>query len=229
MSEGDGAPPPEGGGNTREMMVALIGVAALCGLLIVTAFQVTLPTIKAKKAEALRKAVFQVIPNTERVITYKLDAQGKLAPLQGEDERAVKVYAGYRDGQELTGVAIEAQGQGFQDVIKVIYGFAPEEEKVVGMKVLESKETPGLGDKIIHDADFLANFDALDVRLNAEGSALANPIQVVKHGHKKNAWEIDAITGATISSKAIGKLLNASTAERLPQVLRNLPQLKEGR
>jgi electron transport complex protein RnfG len=210
------------------MLLALMGVAAMCGFLIVMAFQLTLPTIKAKKAEALRRAVFEVIPDTQRVVTFRMDGKGNLTPLQEEDERAVKMYAGYRNGEELTGVAIEAQGQGFQDVIKVIYGFSPERERVVGMKVLESKETPGLGDKIGKDPAFLENFAALDVRLNDEGTALRNAITVVKKGKKTREWEIDSITGATISSKAIGKMLNESAQERIPQVHRNLPVLKEG-
>ena len=40
------------------------------------------------------------------------------------------------------------------------------------MQVLESKETPGLGDKILHDRDFLANFESLDVSLKSDGSGL---------------------------------------------------------
>jgi electron transport complex protein RnfG len=112
-------------------------------------------------------------------------------------------------------------------VIKVIYGYAPERESIVGMKVLESKETPGLGDKIMKDPAFLANFEELDVRLTADGSGLAHPIVTVKKGRKVERWEIDGITGATISSKAIGRLLDASAQERVPEVTRNLPRLRK--
>jgi Na+-translocating ferredoxin:NAD+ oxidoreductase RnfG subunit len=66
------------------------------------------------------------------------------------------------------------------------------------------RETPGIGDKIITDEAFLKNFEALDVKLAADMKALANAVKVVKHGTKQNAWEIDAISGATVTSKAVG-------------------------
>jgi electron transport complex protein RnfG len=211
------------------MLRTLIGVAAAAGTLIVVVFQVTLPVIKANKAEALRRAVFDVIPGARKVVTFKLEQDGSLAPLAGEDERAVKYYAGYTQDNRLIGVAIEAQGQGYQDVIKVLYGYAPSEENIIGMKVLESKETPGLGDKIGKDRAFLANFDKLDARLAEDRTKLRQAFEVVKHGAKKSRWQIDGITGATISSKAVGRLLNESAPRRLPPVLNNLPRLEEGK
>ena len=48
----------------------------------------------------------------------------------------------------IVGLAVEAQGMGYQDVIRVIYGYSFEQDAIVGIRVLESKETPGLGDKI---------------------------------------------------------------------------------
>ena len=44
---------------------------------------------------------------------------------------------------------------GYQDVIRVLYGYSFAEEAVVGIRVLESKETPGLGTRIETDPDFL--------------------------------------------------------------------------
>jgi electron transport complex protein RnfG len=211
------------------MLRALIGVAAVAGTLIVVVFQLTLPVIKANKAEALRRAVFDVIPGARNVVTFKLEQDGSLKPLTDENERAVKYYAGYTDDNQLIGVAIEARGKGFQDVIKVLYGYAPAKQNIIGMRVLESKETPGLGDKIGKDRAFLANFDELDARLTEDTTKLQHAFEVVKHGAKKSRWQIDGVTGATISSKAMGRLLNNSAPRRLPPVLNNLPRLKEGR
>ena len=45
---------------------------------------------------------------------------------------------------------------GYQDTIRVIYAYSFADRAIVGMQVLESKETPGLGDKIEIDADFVA-------------------------------------------------------------------------
>jgi electron transport complex protein RnfG len=121
---------------------------------------------------------------------------------------------------------MEAQGQGFQDTIRLIYGYSTEKQQVIGMEVLESKETPGLGDKIIKDDDFLANFRALDASLTDDGSALENPIEAVKAGKKEHPWQIDGITGATISSKAIGDILRSSTEYMLPILYKQVEQLK---
>jgi len=86
-------------------------------------------------------------------------------------------------------------------------------------------ETPGLGDKIATDPAFLANFEALDARLNAVGTALANPIVTVKRGRKTEPWQIDAISGATISAKAVGKALNESTQRLLPRLVPHVSEL----
>jgi len=226
---------PDAAGNgprteTWAMFRTLVLVSALSGLLIVLVFQWTLPAIKTNHALALRAAVFQVLPGVTRVVTFRLQDDGTLERLTGEDERSPKVYAGFTQDGRLAGVAIPAQGQGYQDVIKVIYGYDLERQAIVGMKVLESKETPGLGDKIGNDPDFLSNFKALDVTL-AGGGELSHAIQVIKRGGNRQAWQIDAITGATISSKAIGRLLNESARAWLAIVRKNRPRLaaEEGR
>ncbi len=47
-------------------------------------------------------------------------------------------------------------------------------------------------------------------------SALKNKVIPVKHGTKENPWEVDGITGATISSRAIGNIIGASTEQWVP-------------
>ena len=70
---------------------------------------------------------------------------------------------------------------GYQDVIRVLYGYSAEANAVIGLRVLESQETPGLGDKIETDAGFLANFERLDVSLSDDLSRVLHPIEAVKH------------------------------------------------
>ena len=81
------------------------------------------------------------------------------------------------------------------------------------------------GDKIITDKEFLANFNALDVKLKGDLSALANEVKAVKHGTKTGAWQIDAISGATITSRAVGKAINDSAQALMPRLLPNLDKL----
>ncbi|MGB5349065.1 MAG: hypothetical protein WBN10_05660, partial [Polyangiales bacterium] len=164
------------------MYRAMVGVGVFCGLLIVSVFQVTLPLIERNKAEALQKAIFEVLPNATKSTSYRLAAASGFEPPEGDDDGAQLVYAGYDDAQQLVGVAVEAQGMGYQDVIAVLYGYSFTEQAIVGLQVLESKETPGLGDKIETDPNFLENFKSLDVTVREDGSGLAHPLVPVKHG-----------------------------------------------
>ena len=73
------------------------------------------------------------------------------------------MFAAYGADGRFIGYAIPGEAAGFQDTIKLLLGFDPARRRVVGMQVLESRETPGLGDKIYKDASFVANFADLAV------------------------------------------------------------------
>jgi len=186
-------------------MLFVLGLAGLLsGLLIVTVYEFTLPRVEANRARALREAVFKVVPGSSALQRLE-QRDGKLVAVpQDSDGRAI--YGAYDDGGKFLGYAIPAQGVGFQDVIRLIFGFDPSKRHVVGMEILESKETPGLGDKIFKDAPFQENFRALEV---------SPEIVHVKHGTKSAAYEVDGITGATISGKAVVKILNTANKEWL--------------
>ena len=210
---------------SRVLITTLGGIAMMSGLLVVLTFQFTLPRITKNKLEALEKAVFTVLPQAETKTNYLLNETG-LIELPDEDFARANVFAGYNDTGQLTGLAMEASAQGYQDVVRILYGYSPETECVVGITVLESRETPGLGDKVDTDPEFLANFTCLDASLTPDGLAVANPIHTVKHGKKTDPWQIDAISGATITSTAIGKALESSTAKMLPLLAQNKSSLK---
>jgi Na+-translocating ferredoxin:NAD+ oxidoreductase subunit G len=136
------------------------------------------------------------------------------------------VYAAYADDGELQGIALAAGAQGYQDIVSLLYGYDPACQCVRGIRILKMTETPGLGDKIATDPAFLANFAALDARLGADGSGLAQPIRAVKHGQKREAWEVDAIAGATISSVAVANAINRSLQRAAPILQRELATLQ---
>ena len=210
-----------------KMYRAMVGVALMCGLLIVTVFQTTKPVIERNKAEALRRAIFRVVPGAESSTTFRLEGEERFTVLEGEGAGLTLVHAGYDGEGRLVGLAVEAAGMGYQDVIRVLYGWSHTENAIVGIQVLESKETPGLGDKIETDETFLKNFERLDVSLTQDGARIANPIVAVKSGAKENPWEVDGITGATISSVAIADILNRSTDFWVPLLSRRLDDFRE--
>ena len=207
--------------SNMKMLQAMVGIGIVCALLIVLTFEGTLPRIKKNKAEALEKAIFKVLPGITQKQAYLLNPGNTFEVYGSEEENNQLVFAGYDDKDRLVGLAIEGSGMGFADVLRVLYGYDINAQKVIGFHVLESKETPGLGDKIEKDERFLENFKALDVSLTNDYSKLKNKIVPVKQGTKKNPWEVDGITGATISSRAIGDILGESTEKWVPLIYEN--------
>jgi len=199
------------------MILVLSGIAMLSGFLVVLVFQITRPMINENQRQATEAAVLQVVPGAVNQRDFVLAGDGLAPAAPGQGGGLTHVYGGYGPDGRLLGIAARASAQGYADMIQLLYGYDPACECIRGIKVLKLAETPGLGDKIITDAAFVANFDALDARLGRDG--LAHAIVTVKHGSKREDWEIDAISGATISSKAVGAALNASASRLLPRVL----------
>lgn len=214
MKEQNTISPP----NSFKMIRAMAGIGIICGLLIVITYEGTLPRIERLRAQALQEAIFKVIPASTQMKPFSYQ-DNTFAPAKETDENII--YAGYDDVGELKGVAIVAAGQGYADIIRIIYGYSIDKQDVIGFYVLESKETPGLGDKIEKEQFFLDNFNALDVALTEDKNAIKNKVTTVKQGGKLNEWEIDGITGATISSRAIGDIIAKSTEQWVPIIYKN--------
>lgn len=180
-------------------------VSALCGLIIVTAYQLSLPSVVANRQLAAERAVFQVLPAAKSIRAFDL-LNGRLTPAQGEAPAgALRIYRAYDANGRLLGLAAEGAAKGYADLVRVMIGYSPACACIVGMAVVSQRETPGIGDRILSDPDFRANFQALDAHLGPDGKTLAHDIQVVKHGSKTQPWQIDAISGATITSRAVGR------------------------
>jgi electron transport complex protein RnfG len=199
-------------------LVATLAVAGtLAGLLIVLVNLHTKPIIDKYKAEQLQLAVYEVLPGVESYDTYYLvnDELSVSLPSGAKESDFKRVYVGRDANGEVSGVAISRGESGFQDVIMVIFGHDPVTGKLSGMKILDSKETPGLGDKIFKDMDFVDQFFA----------GPETPMVGVKIGAGKGQPnEIDMITGATISSKAVIQIINNALAEWKPILDKGIPQ-----
>ena len=209
------------------MIRTLGAIAMLSGLLVVLVYQWTKPIIAENQRVAIEQAVFKVVPGATRRIDLILGDQGVTLPADAAAE-GVPIYVAFDDQGNLKGIAMAAGAQGYQDIVKLLYGYDPDCQCIRGIKILKMTETPGLGDKIAFDPVFLKNFEALDAALDSSGQALANPIKAVKAGSKQNAWEVDAISGATISSVAVARALNRSMQHMAPLIQRYREQLAEG-
>jgi len=202
-----------------EMYRAIVGIGAICALVIVGVFQGTAARIRDNQERFLAAAIAEVLPAAITTVAVGLSTEGRLVRADATVE--LPVFLGYDAAGNLVGAAITAQGMGYQDNIRALYAYSFESKAIVGFKILDSKETPGLGDRVEIEPHFIANFEALDVRLDDSGTKLAHPVKTVKQGEKTEPWQVDGITGATITSTAIGDLLNASASLWIPVLERD--------
>jgi electron transport complex protein RnfG len=172
--------------------------------------------------------VFKVVPAAKSLVEYWATPQG-IWPAAGEmPVGATKFYATYDSGGALAGIAVEGAAKGYADVVRVLYSYAPACQCITGIGVVSMRETPGIGDRIVTDKEFLANFQALDVQLDKQLKALVNEVKAVKHGAKQKPWQVDAISGATVTSRAVGRAINDSAQALLPKLVPEIDKLKKG-
>jgi electron transport complex protein RnfG len=211
LASGSGGNRPQQTEVESSRLLMTLGTAgALAGLLIVIVHQATQPSIQAYKARKLQEAVSEVLGAPARWDTlYLVDGALTPEPPDAVDMSGLDtIFLGYQEDGTSVGYAISGAEPGFQDVIELIFGYDARTRKVLGMKVLASKETPGLGDKIEKDSAFATEFEGPEA-----------PLVGVKAGRATGAPnEIDMITGATISSRTVIRIINRRL-ERLGPML----------
>lgn len=203
------APPqvtPDAGAPSWRLLATLAFAGALSGGLIVTVYQATLPRIEAHRAEVVESAIREVLKSPARWDTLYLVDGALTRSANGDASKLERVYFGFDAAGQPVGAAITAGTPGFSDVISLIYGLDPATGAVLGIKVIGHKETPGLGDKIERPA-FTGQFDGV-----------ATPISGVKASTGADG-EVLLITGATISSRTVVKIVNEATARWRPLLL----------
>jgi electron transport complex protein RnfG len=102
---------------------------------------------------------------------------------------------------------VEEAAPGFANDVRLMVGFNPATGALTGFKVLAQTETPGLGDKVEKDTTFATRFRG----------KLANPLKGTK-GATTDPSTVQTITGATISSKAVIKVINKAVGTWTPRL-----------
>lgn len=164
------------------MVLSLLGITLVASLAVGVIYRVTAGPIADAKTAKLTNAIAQVLPpfdNTPGDSVQTLNIDG------GE----VKIYSGTKNGQPV-GYAIETfSNNGFGGEVRLIVGFNPD-GTIYRTEVLSQHETPGLGDKMERSkSDFAKQFDG------------KNPADF-HLAVSKDGGDVDAITAATISSRA---------------------------
>ena len=124
----------------------------------------------------------------------------------GDKERVV--FVGVFDGKANT-VVLESSANGYGGKIGIVVAINTEDETIAGIGVTTHTETPGLGGEAKDDPLFSAQFI---------GKAVATPVLVTTDG-----GEISALSGATITSRAVCK----GTMQALESYAKLKPQLLE--
>lgn len=186
--------------SSQRLITSMAVAGFISGVIIIAIYILTFDTIKENKARELQQAVFKVIPGvTKMQKLHYSNTDNRLVVVKTDDVDDEMIFAGYNNQGKFIGYAIQGAGPGFQDTIKLLFGYQLVESKIVGMEILDSRETPGLGDKIFKDTDFVNEFKQL---------LIESEIKSIKKGRKTQTNEVDSITGATISSKAVVRIIN---------------------
>ena len=169
----------------------------------------TRPRIEAYRASVMKAAIDEVLAGPSRLDTLFF-VDGALTAQAPPATRATveRIYRGWKPDATAGGYAVQASEAGFADQIVLMVGFDATSGEVLGIRVLSSKETPGLGDKIERPA-FLDQF---------RGAAV--PLRGVKDAAAKGADRaaIVMITGATISSRTMVREINNVIARWTPLI-----------
>lgn len=170
------------------MLLSLTLIAIVAAALLAFVYETTKPVIDASKLAALQAGIAKVLPEGYDNVPY-------------DDRIEIDDYVLYpaRKGDQLIGVAVKSySNNGFSGYISVLVGIDIE-GNVIDYSVQEQNETPGLGSKM--EEWFRTEGTARSVL----GTNLTQPIRVTKDG-----GSVDAISAATISSRAFLESLNGA-------------------
>jgi len=177
--------------------VILAVLAAICTALVAVTHSTSAPRIEQNRQDFLEQSLQPVLAG--------IDYDGALSEstilitpphgLPGDDE--VPVYRVYAGGEPVAALFVVRARGGFSGPIRLLIGISADGE-VTGVRVLEHRETPGLGDLIeAGKSDWIKQFN---------GKSLANPA-VTGWSIKRDGGEFDQLTGASITPRAVIKAI----------------------
>ncbi|MCR4416821.1 MAG: FMN-binding protein [Ignavibacteria bacterium] len=167
-----------------QIILVLTFTAVVSGFVLSSVNNWAKPLIEENRIKAISQAIFLVQQNGVRYEKLKIDE--------------IDVFEVFDENNNSIGYAVVSEGNGFQGTIKLIFGIDKDLNRIKAIEILEQVETPGLGSLITED-----NFKNRFKNLNTQPL-----IQVVKGKKPSNDNEVQAITGATISSKAVVRIVN---------------------
>ena len=173
------------------------GLAAVCTALVAVTHSATAPRIAANEQAFLEQSLKPVLEGID--YDGKLSESTLIIPppheLPGND--AVLIYRVYADAAPVAALFVVTARDGFSGPIRLLIG-VDSSGTITGVRVLEHRETPGLGDLIEADkSDWILQFSR---------KSLSNP-DVAVWAIRRDGGEFDQLTGASITPRAVIKAI----------------------
>ncbi len=176
-----------------KMVITLTIVAALAGAILAKVYDGTKDAIAEAKRQEMLTAIKAVLPPFDNEPDKDVVSITSGKDKNGNDLQTV-FYLGKKEGI-LVGIAFKTSTmEGYSGFIEIMVG-VDSGGTISAIEILSHAETPGLGNKIV-TPDFKNNF---------KGRNLENTKWLVK----KDGGDIDQITGATISPRAVTKAVKS--------------------
>jgi electron transport complex protein RnfG len=177
--------------------LSLFIIAAVVTALLGIVNALTLEPIARKIKNAQEKAMKEVLPQAGDFREISWEGAGRSGARSGAKSGAgniVSIFEGI-SGNVTVGYVIELAPAGYSGTISMMAGISKTDNKITGIRILRHTETPGLGALAVNEK-FYRQYDGKQTV----------PLRVVKTSPGND--EIEAITGSTITTRAITNAVN---------------------
>lgn len=176
------------------IILSLTLISGLAGGLLSWWDVYTNPIISANKEKEFNAALTEVLPSYDSIKEIGKTSGGR--------------YLLATKANIPVGYAVLTIANGFQSELRLLYSLNPSKNKIIKLKILDQLETPGLGTKISADKSNKENPEWFASQFS--GVTVLPKIEYIKNKKPEKENQVEAITGATISSRAVVNGLNKS-------------------
>lgn len=181
----------------RRMIIVLTLVTVLSGLVLAATFASLSPRIELNRERALQASLAALFSDVDEPQFEQLEIE------------EMDIYRGEDAEGRLIGYAVAVTASGYNGPISMLLGLTPDLQQIEGLQVVENRETPGLGARITEE-QFREQFIGLDPM---------QPITTIRHVEPDPAAnEVQAISGATISSEAVVDAINRRAEQAIDAI-----------
>jgi H+/Na+-translocating ferredoxin:NAD+ oxidoreductase subunit G len=187
-----------------KMIVVLTGLSVISGGALAYVQTGTASKIENNKLQFIKgpavKTILGKTSNDPIVDRFKLDNNN--------------FFVGKYDGQPKA-VVFESSGKGFGGDVNIVVGVNLDDDKIMGVRVTVMSETPGVGARAVTDLTFVSQF---------KNQPLKGTFKV-----KADGGQVDAMGGATITSRAVSSALTDASkvyADLKPKIVEKAKTVK---